>query len=369
MAKQYHRRQSGLIVADDAIAVPNPDLPRPWYAGKITANRGMSRRKCCCSSCKCGETTITADGTVTWISHTVADGVITRVENESPCITYYVDSVSGGGAESGTGTELDPWTNLNTVFSDTCIYTICNGGSEGSAGCPMVKVLVKGTIDYSIGPGLGDYHRKLVIEAWGESAIAISVSSSTTIKAVDTCVGVVWKRTNPTANVTLSYGNYGYAAGFCDCTSSIFNECNSSGNSNYDGESFGNGYGFRGCSSSSYESCTGTGISNDDGNSSSFGFRECSSSTFRSTSGTGTSNGGNGYGFHSCGTSVFDTCDGTGSSLSGYGGFGFASSGYSTFRLCVGAGDLDEYSCGFYGNNDSSFLDCTANPSGEPCDI
>lgn len=48
MAKQYHRRQSGLIVADDSIAIPKPDLPRPWYAGRISANRGMSRRKCCC---------------------------------------------------------------------------------------------------------------------------------------------------------------------------------------------------------------------------------------------------------------------------------------------------------------------------------
>ena len=51
MAKQYHRRQSGLILPDDTIAVPKPDLPRPWYAGRITANRAMSRRKCCCGGC------------------------------------------------------------------------------------------------------------------------------------------------------------------------------------------------------------------------------------------------------------------------------------------------------------------------------
>ena len=54
MAKhKFTRRQSGLIVSDDSIAVPKPDIPRPWYEGRLTTKRGanMGSRRCCCCTC------------------------------------------------------------------------------------------------------------------------------------------------------------------------------------------------------------------------------------------------------------------------------------------------------------------------------
>lgn len=53
MPKQY-RKHNNLILPDDELVLPKPDLLRPWYAGRITANRGMSRRKCCCGGYNCG---------------------------------------------------------------------------------------------------------------------------------------------------------------------------------------------------------------------------------------------------------------------------------------------------------------------------
>jgi hypothetical protein len=351
---------------------------------------GRRGRACFCSSCKCGETTITADGTVTWISHTVADGVITRVNNESPCITYYVDSVSGGGAESGTGTELDPWTNLNTVFSDTCIYTICNGGSEGSSGCPMVKVLVKGTIDYAVVGNSGqNYQRKLVIEPWDAETITINVTGTgVTACAVKDCIGCIWKSTDAASTCTgsASYGFYG-------CSSSIFNACTGTGTGN--GTTFySNGYGFYYCNSSTFDTCTGTGSGDDLGNG--YGFARCSSSTFDTCTGTGTGNVtgysiyfGNGYGFESCSSSTFDTCTGTGTGNDDGWGYGFESCSSSTFDTCTGTGISGSYgygfsqcsssdfnacggvstTCGFAGcSSGSTFTNCTATPTGSPCD-
>lgn len=54
MAKQYHRRESGLIVADDALIIPKSHPPRPWWATQRTTTwKGMSRRKCCCTKFLC----------------------------------------------------------------------------------------------------------------------------------------------------------------------------------------------------------------------------------------------------------------------------------------------------------------------------
>ena len=52
MTKQY-RKQNGLIVPDESLALPDIK-PQPWYTGRLSANRFMSRRKCCCgTSCPC----------------------------------------------------------------------------------------------------------------------------------------------------------------------------------------------------------------------------------------------------------------------------------------------------------------------------
>lgn len=349
----------------------------------------MSRRRCCCSKCYCGETKITADGTVTWISHTVADGVITRVNNSARCKTYYVDSVSGGGAESGSGTELDPWTNLNTVFSNDCIYAICTHAASPDK-CPMVKVLVKGTIDYATtGNSLLNYGRNLVIEPWGGGPIVINISGTGVIYAVRWIVGCVWKTTNVTV-----YGTGNPTVGFYQCTASTFDTCNATGNGT--GNS-GDSYGFIGCGSSTFDTTSGTGNCN--GSTYGCGYYNCTYSTFHDCIGTGYSTNGyfgisyswgywdcfnstfdacnaygttdsarlNGYGFGGCSSSIFTSCTAIGDGPTH--GYGFYACTASTFDTCSGTGTGTGTNCGFYGNTSSSYIDCTASPSGAPCDI
>jgi len=371
---------------------------------------GRRGKSCFCGSCKCGETTVTADGTVTWISHTVADGVITRVENESSCKTYWVDSVSGGGAESGTGTEEDPWTNLNTVFSDTCIYTICNGGSEGSVGCPMIKVLVKGTIDYIIDGGSQDYLRRLVFEPWenAEITIDVDVSASGYGTAIANCVGCIFKNLDALATAVPDDGGQN-ACAFYYCSSSIFNTC--IGSATIAATTVEGGYygvqGFESCADSVFDLCSGicTGTHNEsnagmfgwgfghNSNSTFYtcegssnissnigmidavdGFWECTSSVFNSCTGSGAGTATNGYayynGFHQCGLSVFSDCtgSGTGTGLPGSTGYGFQGCDSSSFDTCGGS----SVTCGFYNcspiGGSSTFTDCTATPTGSPCD-
>ena len=104
MAKQYNRRQSGLILPDDSIAMPKPDLPRPWYAGRLSAARAMSRRKCCCAKTNCTTCAIPMDLVATvpisWTNYNCTDcaGLSTSytIHNpppDAPCPPEFLYSV------------------------------------------------------------------------------------------------------------------------------------------------------------------------------------------------------------------------------------------------------------------------------------
>ena len=301
----------------------------------------MGRRRCCCEECPC-ETTGEPGGTVEWFSHTVEDGVITRVDHEDPCITYWVDSTGGdpGGEgvwpETGTGTEDDPWINLYSVFNDDGIYCSCT-----TEGCPMVKVLVKGTIDYRVGSGLGDYLRRLVLEPWGEGRITIHPTDPNDVEytAVYNIEGCVWKHTDATFdNPDCQFG----AAGFESCYNSAFDDCTATGIR----VGWGSGYGFSTCTHSAFSNCTGTGTSGDeDMGIHGMGYNQCTGSTFDTCTGTGTcTEGSDGIGFYYCDNSVFNSCDGTGThdttsvgSLEAH-GYGFSDTEYCTFISCTGNG-------------------------------
>ena len=293
-------------------------------------------RKCCCCVCDDG-TKISADGTVEWITHSVSDGVITVVDHEGPCITYWVDSDAGDQTETGDGTELDPWININTVFADACINHICTH-QDSPDGCPKVKILVKGTIDYTVDGGSYNYGRNLVFEPWGVATIEISVSGTGTICGVTSCVGVIWKNTNA-EGISSNSDSYG----FYDCKSSTFSTCIGTGT----GTRYNRGFHF--CNFSTFNTCTGTGTSASAGHS--FGFSYSHASTFNTCTGTG-SGSYYGYGFHFCHTSTFNTCTGTGSG-GGYGnGFGFYDCKSSTFSTCIGTGTSVAIGYGFYDCSD-----------------
>jgi hypothetical protein len=321
---------------------------------------------CCCGTCSaCGDT-ITSDGTVTWFEHSVNEstGEITRNDLSGDCVTYYVNSVSGGGTETGTGTEDDPWTNLNTVLFDSCIYAICT-----TEGCPKVKVLVKGIINYRIS-GRGatyDYNRNLIIEPWSDDPatypieIEINAVNRADVLAISNCRGHVFKYVNIICNSedNASLSKCPSAVGFNYCPESSFDNCVVYCKAY--GENtvcrIGNAFGFYNCTSSYFDNCVGSG----EGDSGycfggGIGFYECNESIYKTCEGYGKASGSSGnlmaFGFRKCVSSAFHNCDGTAGPVAGY----------------CGSGALG--CCGFYQNTDSSFLDCTdTNDCGYPtCD-
>ena len=326
-------------------------------------------RKCCCDSCICPDgTKISSDGTVEWITHTVDSGVITVVDHEGPCITYWVDSDAGDQTETGDGTELDPWININTVFADACIKHICTH-QDSPDGCPKVKILTKGTIDYTVNGGSYNYGRNLIFEPWDVATIEVSVSGAGTVYGVKNCVGVVWKN----AEVGCASTN-GSGRGFQNCHSSIFDNCTGTG-TGAGGYAHDYGTGFYSCYSSTFHDCdgTGTGVGISIYYSYSSGFYSCYSSTFDNCNGVGNCTSyryGRGSGFRSCYSSTFNNCegDGTGTGLWEGSGYGFFWCYSSTFDTCTGNGTGATVACGFDQNTDSSFLNCGP-PYGGVCDV
>lgn len=307
-------------------------------------------------SCSCCSTTITSDSIVTWPSHSISGEAITRINNSAPAVTFYVNSVAGGGAESGSGTELDPWTNFNTVFSDDCIFDIC----VACSGCAKVKVLVKGTINYVIvGNAVRDYARNLIIESWGGSGVTIGITGSSFTIGLLNCKGCIFKGFNVT--VTVLATTSGDAVGFRSCSSSTFDTCVCTiSGTNTDPDQFGaTAVGFQTCFLSVFFTCTGDATADESSQGDSAVAK----------------------GFDDCNSSVFDTCDATVDATAiadSFGAFatGFRANNNSAFDTCSGTAtaqgsDNSNDCCGFYLNSGSSFLDCSEsdNCATPVCDI
>ena len=291
-------------------------------------------------------------------------------------LEYWVDSASGDQAETGSGTELDPWINLNTPFNGVAgqgnqIYT------DTVTNCCHVTIWVKGTIDYeTAGNGVRNYLKRLYLRPWNiETVISTLASPSTNVSNFKNCNGCNWFNFDAVVTDATSY-----AQGWNVCHSGEFNTCTFLGTSTY---VTSGPYGFTGCHTSTFNTCSNsinstascrgfdachTSIFNSceaDSTCSVLsgggtGFNGCSSSTFNSCIGAGT--GATGYGFNVCSSSVFDECTGTGSGNSWAAGFKANTS--STFDTCEGYGyKVGAYSsyvaCGFLGNTSSSFVDCS----------
>lgn len=313
-----------------------------------------------------------ADG---WVSIEY-DDLITVANLSGPCVTYYVDSTSGGVEETGTGTEEDPWVNLRTVFKDICIYVIC----AHECPCPKVKVLVKGTIDYLVNgrpyPGR-NYNRNLVLEPWGSGRITINIDPTVSVIYATSVRGCVWKKTDVT-NASIRSQLFGFRG----CEYCIFDDCTSDCGPPTPGGGGFVSWGFFRCFNSMYNNCVGIG---------SQGFSEYSKyttrsgSTFNDCSGYsyyfqfggwtssgfwwidgavfnnchGTSNGPTSVvqGFNRCNASIFDGCTGDGSGASYVTGFRGCNNG--TFNNCDGDGEASIRCWGWSGNTDGWFCNCT----------
>ncbi len=385
------------------------------------------------------------DGTVEWFTHEVDGGEITRIDHEGPCYTYYVDSTSGDVTETGDGTEDDPWVNLNTVFSNDCIYNTCI-----TENCHKVKVLVKGTVDYAITGNYGrNYQRNLIIEPWDAERLTVGMPSANT--GFRDCVGCIWK------NIDLEIEKLSVLSGpsgFQDCDVSTFDSCtitvlagrgivvgwSISDHCAFDSCTvhlvgtasqtvFGSNtgltrlYAFLGSDHSTFKSCGATLLATGatDGSRTNptawaYGFDDCGVSTFDSCTVDATVTADRAEnviaaGFNNCASSSFDSCtvDATGNSSAGTDGaiqhtakcfsgnsssafnacvgtatatvidaddfvysYGFLSNTSSTFDTCNGTATATggtSFACGFDANTASSFINCTANPSGGACDI
>lgn len=329
-------------------------------------------RKCCCCTCADG-TEIKADGTVEWITHTVDSGVITVVDNEAPCKTYWVESAAGDQNETGTGTEDDPWININTVFGTSvgfdvdvvaCIKYICSN-QDAPERCPKVKVLVKGTIDYTVDGNSYDYERNLIFEPWDVERFEVDVSSTGVVVAILSCVGVIWKNVDVLVETTTAnIGDICY--GFGLCTYSTFDNSTSTATSTADS------VGIHGCNYSTINNFTSTGTSvSASMGGGAIGINSCTDSTFKNVSGiasiTSSVTIGTGWGIARCDRSEFDTCIGTGTGAStkvgpasAGSGIGFVNCDDSILYNCSGTGTGSSLGAaasgyGFNGNSNSTF--------------
>jgi hypothetical protein len=120
--------------------------------------------------------------------------------------------------------------------------------------------------------------------------------------------------------------------GFNACPDSSFRNC--AGIATTTGASV-TGYGFWSCWRSSFRNCTATASSKGE----TAGFRHCSTSTFTTCTGSATALYLRGYGWYGCVSSTFDTCDGVSTT------------------------------CAFFAcSTGSSWINCTATPTGGGCD-
>jgi len=84
--RRYTRRDSGLLLADDSIAVPQAEPPKPWYAqGLLSSWRGMGRRRCCSGPCACVDCKNGGPANMT-VTATLTDWGISAYED---CVTMY----------------------------------------------------------------------------------------------------------------------------------------------------------------------------------------------------------------------------------------------------------------------------------------
>ncbi len=365
----------------------------------VIADEEVAAEDCWCGDCWCDGELITPDGTVGWIAHDIAGSDITAVAYSAPCVTYYVDSVSGGGAETGSGTEEDPWTNLNSVFSDDCIYAICT-----SVYCPRVKVLIKGTIDYEVVGNIGrNYLRRLILEPWEGAAITIEISwsgavGSKTIIGMRSCVGCIFKNINTDIGVNNTSGVNASAYGFYQCGSSTFDNCNSVVTSFVANPSIptsvgaAQARGFYSCSNSIFEVCEATSTSTGNAQPTNIGLRPnthgfvtCGGSSFRNCTGTATGTTTSyvfkceASGFDLCGSSVFDGCNGSATAYADR--YAISAAFWATgglFNDCIGTADttvdqstpVDHWALayGFYNCDGASFDNCTGNATASAVD-
>ncbi len=333
----------------------------------------------CCGSCPYGgppDCEAKPDGTVQWLTHTdvTAAGQITRDDdNEGKCYTVYVNSTSGGVAETGNGTESRPFVNLNSIFSGD----ITKGGTGSLSGSVFTpdsaptgwtagrligaKLTLDGTdcevtanttttATIASPPAAGNYTWALKIfdddciynicgnptecpkvKVLVKGTVNYEIIGSATRYYLRELVIEPWA--TPRLSITVSLSQASVAA-VTNCRGVIWKDTTASGSGTT------NGYGFYGCRSSTFDNCTGSASSTTTGH----GFDGCTSSVFDMTYGTATGNT-IGYGFVSCSGSTFKDSDGTGT-------------GVAPSTTTYGLG------CGFSGCSSSSFDDCTGSGSG-----
>jgi hypothetical protein len=145
MAKRY-RKQNGLFLADDSIALPKHRPPKPWYEGKLSPWRGMSRRKCCCG----GETTCSECAGTDGNAPMHYEVVITGITGAECCSGWTADSYILTIASSCT------W---EYRFPTTPVVLPCLGGYEAAV---LMSIIRQNSI-FDIPVARNNYYAKIIV--------------------------------------------------------------------------------------------------------------------------------------------------------------------------------------------------------------
>ena len=139
MAKRsYQRRNSGLLIADDSIALPSREDARPWYARKLwpDSRRWMSRRRCCCTSCIIFSDDFAADDlAANWTQQSgtwsIGSGVLSTSSSNAvlTCNTAYPGSGFHGYVIE-VALKASTYNNSRIVFGNGYVEVVWNGVSS-----------------------------------------------------------------------------------------------------------------------------------------------------------------------------------------------------------------------------------------------
>jgi len=142
MTNRY-RNQNGLLLPDAGLALPKPEIPAPWWAGRLSPARGMSRRRCCCGAVTdpCGSCT---GNPPAYISVRIADITnnpcsCTGFNGDwelpqcltSGCLFAIYTGISTTCSESGSGGTLYGILGIILHLTDVTLYVLWSASNDG----------------------------------------------------------------------------------------------------------------------------------------------------------------------------------------------------------------------------------------------
>lgn len=174
-------------------------------------------------------------GTCSYVDHKVnlnykeeQTDLIQRIQVTKPCVNIYVNSIASdnnqaGPVETGTGTQENPFVNLNSVFRDEKIKCL----AFNELCCYMINVIVSGYIDYEVRPVTSENWKKRLVLDFAAAEINIRYYMQNDIirryGMIASLKGVVVKSIR---NISFRSATDISGSLFFYCDDSVFNDIN-----------------------------------------------------------------------------------------------------------------------------------------------